>query len=242
VVDALRMKTEFDSGEKLERENIEEDDIESLLIQQIEFCNTILLNKASEVSPEDIAKLKHIINVLNPGVEIICCDYADVDVARLVNTRGFDFEKVALSPAWVGLFDKPLEEIEDEEEGETDEYGISTFVYYRRPAFDYNKFDSFVAKKWPKSVIRAKGICYFNDSPDMSYLFEQSGVQKIVKEAGQWLVTAPADELRQMAEAQPQILNDFDPEYGDRMIKIVFIGQNMDKEQICNDLDFCLAV
>jgi len=113
-------------------------------------------------------------------------------------------------------------------------------VYYRRPAIDIHKFDRFVATKWPKNIIRAKGLIYFSHNRDMSFLFEQAGVQKKLTESGLWFATAPEDELRKMVEYNPDILRDWDEHYGDRMVKLVFIGQNLDKEQLTRDLDECL--
>ena len=277
VVDALRMQSEFACGDDLARKDIGEEDIENLIIQQIEFCNIILLNKASEVSPEELGRIRQIIRTLQPGAEIIECDYADVDLSRIVNTGMFDFDKVATSAGWVRGIDSAVQEEpgghhhgdphgghhhgehhhgEDHEEsceghhgschhhhhdgGEVEEYGIGTFVYYRRPAFDINRFDNFVAKKWPSSVIRAKGICYFSDNTDMSYMFEQAGKQKLLREAGQWYATAPEEDRIQLMRQDPDFYKDWDEKYGDRMQKIVFIGQNMDKEQIVKDLDSCL--
>lgn len=270
VVDALRFQSEFACGDSLTNADIAEDDIENLIIQQVEFCNKILLNKASEVTPEELGRIRQIIKTIQPGAEIIECDYANIDLDLILNTRMFDFEKVATSAGWIRCIEGPVEEEEhhhhhdheheDEyehhhdhhdhecghhhhhhhDEGEADEYGISTFVYYRRRAFDINKFDYFVAKHWPKSVIRAKGVCYFSDSRDMSYLFEQAGKQKSIKEAGLWYATAPADELAELMKQEPGLMRDWDPEYGDRMQKIVFIGQKMDKEQIIKLLDDCL--
>lgn len=267
VVDALRFQSEFACGDSLTKADIAEDDIENLIIQQVEFCNKILLNKASEVTPEELGRIRQIIKTIQPGAEIIECDYANIDLDQILNTRMFDFEKVATSAGWIRGIEGPVEEEEhhhhhdheheDEHEhhhdhecscghhhhhgeGEAEEYGISTFVYYRRRAFDINKFDYFVAKHWPKSVIRAKGVCYFSDNRDMSYLFEQAGKQKSIKEAGLWYATAPADELAELMKQEPGLMRDWDPEYGDRMQKIVFIGQKMDKEQIIKLLDDCL--
>lgn len=265
VVDALRFQSEFACGDSLTKADIAEDDIENLIIQQVEFCNKILLNKASEVTPQELGRIRQIIKTIQPGAEIIECDYANIDLDLILNTRMFDFEKVATSAGWIRGIEGPVEEEEhhhhhdhecghdhhhDHEcscghhhhhgEGEAEEYGISTFVYYRRRAFDINKFDYFVAKHWPKSVIRAKGVCYFSDNRDMSYLFEQAGKQKSIKEAGLWYATAPADELAEMMKQEPGLMRDWDPEYGDRMQKIVFIGQKMDKEQIIKLLDDCL--
>lgn len=259
VVDALRMQSEFACGDSLTRKGLDEDDIENLLIQQIEFCNTVLLNKASEVAADELAKTKQIIRHLQPKAEIIECDYCDVDLDKIINTHLFDYERVATSAAWIHEIERIATDDEEREakadhhhhhhdeehehhhdEGEAEEYGIGTFVYYRRKAFDINKFDHFVARKWPKSVIRAKGICYFSDQRDMSYLFEQAGVQQKLSESGLWLATAPRDELQQMLAQDPGLLHDWDDTYGDRMIKIVFIGQHMDKSQIIRDLDDCL--
>lgn len=253
VVDALRLRDEFECGDGLVRDNLDEEDIESLIIQQIEFCNIVLLNKASEVSPDVRARISRIISSIQPSVRIVECDYGDIDFSVILNTRMFDFNTVSSSAGWVrGIESVPTGEEEaearghghhhghDHEEGEAEEYGIGTFVYYRRPAFDINKFDNFVIKHWPKEVIRAKGICYFTQDPDMSYLFEQAGRQKQLKEAGQWYATAPEDELEQLKASDPGFSRDWDEYYGDRMQKIVFIGRHMNIEQIKSDLDFCL--
>lgn len=260
VVDALRMKSEFECGNKLDKNTLEEDDIENLVIQQIEFCNIVLLNKASEVSRDDLNRIKSIINNLQPGVEIIECDYTNVDFEKILNTNKFDYYKVAGAAGWIRhIEDNSHHEHEHHHEhdcqcqGEChchdhhhghshgDEYGISTFVYYRRQSFDTNKFDRYVTSKWPENVIRAKGICYFSDNPDMTYLFEQAGVQKKLTEAGLWFATAPQDEFEELVRQDPSILKDWDEKYGDRMAKIVFIGQHLDTEQISKDLDDCLV-
>ena len=282
VVDALRMKSEFECGGKLDKNVIEEEDIANLVIQQIEFCNIVLLNKASEVSREDLNKIKSIINNLQPGVEIIECDYADIDLEKIINTHKFEYYKIAAAAGWIRHIEDngqqttdnshhshhkhhehehehehehhhhhDHEECHDENcpchhhhhhgHNHGDEYGISTFVYYRRQSFDTNKFDRFVTSKWPENIIRAKGICYFSDNPDMTYLFEQAGVQKKLTEAGLWFATAPQDELEELMRNDPSIMNDWDERYGDRMAKIVFIGQHLDEEQISKDLDECLV-
>ena len=274
VVDALRMAEEFGCGESLERKNLEEDDIENLIIQQIEFCNVILLNKASEVSPESLEKIKHIIREIQTKAQIIECDYADVDLEKLLDTNMFDYRQTESGAGWIRGLESDVHDEEhhheeheeehdhhhedheehedheghhhhhhdhDHEGGEVEEYGIGTFVYFRRPAFDLNKFDWFVSKKLPKSVIRAKGLCYFSDNTDMSCLFEQAGKQIMLREAGQWYATAPEEDLIRMMRQDPTIMKDWDAHYGDRMQKIVFIGQHMDKEQICKDLDECLV-
>ena len=244
VVDALRMQSEFNCGDALPLRNFDEDDIENLLIQQIEFCNIVILNKVAEVGKADLGRMKQIIRNLQPKADIIECNFCDFDLGKILDTGMFDFDQVATSAAWINEIEGDghhhEHELHDEEEGEAEEYGISTFVYYRRDPLDINRFDNYVAKHWPKSVIRAKGICYFDDEPDKCYLFEQAGLQKSIKDAGLWFATMPDDELADMMRRDPKLAEDWDPEYGDRMIKIVFIGQHMDKEGIAADLDNCL--
>ena len=242
VVDALRMKEEFASGDALRRPGIEEDDLESLVIQQIEFCNIVLLNKASEVSGEDLGELRGIVKALNPQAEVYECDYGDIPLDKIIGTRLFDFEKVATSAAWIAAMEGAEdEEIHNEESGEALEYNIGTYVYYRRPAMDINTLDWVVSKKWPSSIIRAKGICYFADEPDKCYLFEQSGSQKSVKEAGLWFATMPDDQLEEMMRIDKNLRRDWDPSYGDRMVKIVFIGRGLDPAAIDELMDSCLV-
>ena len=258
VVDALRMLDEFECGDKLMNQHLEEDDIENLVIQQIEFCNIILLNKASELTEEQLGKVRAIVRALQPKAQIIACDYCDVDLNLLLNTELFDFDTVAASASWIQEVEGSAEHHEhdddDEEEehhghhhhhhhdeGEALEYGIETFVYYRRRPFDINKFDFFVGKNWPKNVIRAKGICYFEDEYDSCYIFEQAGRQMSLRNAGDWFATMPADELRGMMERDANLRRDWDPTYGDRMQKLVFIGQHLDREAITRGLDFCLV-
>ena len=251
VVDALRLQDEFACGNDLTRKGIDEEDIENLIIQQIEFCNIILLNKAAEVKPEELERIKQIIRTLQPAAEIIECNYADVDLKKIIHTDLFDFERVATSAGWIRGIEKPATEEEEKEAhghhhhhhhegGEVEEYGIGTFVYYRRPAFDIHKFDHFIATRWSRNIIRAKGVCYFSHNRDMSFLFEQAGIQKKITEAGQWYATAPEEDMIELMRQEPGLLRDWDEQYGDRMLKIVFIGQNMDKEQIIRDLDKCL--
>ena len=275
VVDALRMKDEFAGGDDLMKNNIDEEDLASLVIQQIEFCNIILLNKAAEVEPKDLDKLKHIIKAIQPKAEIFECNYGDVDLDKIVNTRKFDWETVATSAGWIQEIeaernedhhehddhdddddDDELEHDEHEhhhhdhdhhhhhhhdDEGEAEEYGIGTFVYYSRKPFDLGLFDDFVARKWPRDVVRAKGICYFADERDMCYVFEQAGRQKTVKQAGQWIATMPKDQLDELLAREEQLRKEWDDKVGDRMIKIVFIGQHLQKEAICKELDKCLV-
>ena len=301
VVDALRLKSEFGAGDKLTAPNIGEEDLESLVIQQIEFCNIIVLNKISEVTREEADHIKQVIRALQPKAEIIEADYCDFDLDNILDTHLFNFERTVTSATWIQEIEKPVDEDHHDDhddhdhhghhhdhdhdhdhddehhhhhhdhddehhhhhhdhdedhdhdghhhhhhhhhhgEGEAEEYGIGTFVYFARKPFDINKFDWFVAKNWPKNIIRAKGICYFNDNTDMSYLFEQAGVQKKLTEAGQWYATAPEEELQRMLATEPGLQRDWDPKYGDRMEKLVFIGQNLDRKAITDALDACLT-
>ena len=270
VVDALRMKDEFANGDDLMKDDIDEEDLASLVIQQIEFCNIILLNKAAEVEPKELEKLKQIIRAIQPKAQIFECNYGDVDLDKIVNTHAFDWDTVATSAGWIQEIEaerngkKDEHDDHDDEEhhhhhhdhdhehhhhhdhdhdhegGEVEEYGIGTFVYYSRKPFDLGLFDEFVARKWPRDVVRAKGICYFADEKDMCYVFEQAGKQKTVKQAGQWLATMPKDQLDDLLAREEQLRKEWDPEVGDRMIKIVFIGQHLQKDAIKAELDKCL--
>jgi Putative GTPases (G3E family) len=239
VVDALRMRDEFGLGEELKKKDMEEEDLASLVIQQIEFCNIILLNKASEVSADELAHLKGIIREIQPKTQILECDYGNVDLDKLLNTGAFDFEEVAKSPRWVEAMEEE-DELENEESGEALEYGIETFVYYRRKAMNLGRFDEFVSTKWPRGVVRAKGMCYFHDEPDTCYLFEQAGKQFNITNAGQWFATMPEKELKEFMEQNASLRRDWDDNYGDRMQKIVFIGQNLNRTEIEAALDACL--
>ena len=239
VVDALRMKDEFACGDALKREDLDDEDLERLVIEQIEFCNLVLLNKVSEVSPEELGRVRAIVKTLNPGAEILECDYGDVDLDKLVNTGRFDFEKVATSAAWISEIEEDHHHHDDE--GEAEEYNIGTYVYCARPAMDLNKFDYAVARLWPKNIIRAKGLCYFSADIDKCYLYEQAGSQKTLREAGLWYAAMPKDRLAEMLLQDPVLQRDWDPQYGDRMQKIVFIGQKLDKTLIKEIMDSCLA-
>ena len=271
VVDALRLRDEFAGGNDLNKKDMAEDDLASLVIQQVEFCNMILLNKASEVSAQELDHIKAILRELQPKAEIITCDYCDVDLDRLINTNDFDFERVATSARWIEAVEGNDDDdehkhhdhehhdhehdhehghhhhdhehchgLENEEEGEALEYGIGTFVYKRRRPFNMVEFDQLIARLWPKSVIRCKGICYFGTERDMCYVFEQAGKQVSLSQAGQWYATMPAEEFEQFKAQNPSVMNDWDDTYGDRMQKLVFIGQNMDREAIETLLDACL--
>ena len=279
VCDALRLRDEFAEGNDLVRQDIGEDDLASLVIQQVEFCNKILLNKASMVTPDELARITAILHEIQPHADIVPCDFCDIDLNTLINTRTFNFDKVATSARWIEAVEgEEFEDhdddhdedehhhehdhddhddhdddhhghhchhhhhgLENEESGEALEYGISTFVWKRRKPLDMNKFDYIVAKKWPKSVVRCKGLCYFKGEEDFCYVFEQAGKQVQMRNAGQWYATMPADELEKFKQQNPAILRDWDDQYGDRMQKLVFIGQHMDREQIEKDLDSCLV-
>lgn len=270
VVDARRMCDEFSAGNDLMKKELDEDDIENLLIQQIEFCSFVLLNKAGDVSPEELQKVRTIVRALQPKAEIIECNYGDVDFDRILDTKDFDFDKVATSASWIAAIENEggdehhehdehhhdehhgekhshhhhhhhhHDHLENEEHGEALEYNIDTFVYYARRPFDLNFFDDFVARKWPKSIIRCKGLCYFDNEKDVCYVFEQAGKQVTLRNAGQWYATMPEFELREFLERNPRLKKDWEEPYGDRMQKLVFIGQNMDKAAIKAELDKCL--
>ena len=283
VVDALRLKDEFGCGGALLSADIDEEDIENLVIQQIEFCNIVLLNKASMVEPSELARVKQIIRTLQPKAEIVECDYCDVELDKILNTGMFDFDKVATSAAWI----REMENIEDDDddddddehhhhhddddhdehehhhhddddhdehehhhhhhhhhhhgEGEVEEYGIGTFVYKARRPFDLNRFDYFVARNWPKGIIRAKGICYFKSESEICYLFEQAGKQVSLNNAGQWYATMPDDELQELLMRDESLRRDWVDPYGDRQQKLVFIGQHLDREAITQALNDCLV-
>ena len=240
VVDALRLRDEFAAGDDLAgNRHFEEEDLASLVIQQIEFCNIILLNKAAEVSEEELNHISQVIRAIQPHAEIIPCNYCDVDLERLINTELFRFDEVAGSARWIEAVEADADD--EDELGEAYEYGIDTFVYYRRRPFDLGLFDEFVARHWPKSVIRCKGMCWFEEEYDMCYLFEQAGKQIGIKQAGQFIATMPKEELDVQLATDPMLRRDWDDEVGDRMQKLVFIGQNMDKQAICNALDACLV-
>ena len=266
VVDALRMRDEFGSGLDLTRQNIDEEDIENLVIQQIEFCNIVLLNKASEVTPDELGRIRQIVRTLQPKAAIIDTNFGDVELDKIINTGLFDFDSVATSATWIQEVEKHHDEDDDDDEeehehhhhdhehghehehhhhhhdeGEAEEYGIGTYVYYARRPFELGLFDEFVARKWPKGIIRAKGICYFRDEQETCYVFEQAGKQVSIRNAGQWYATMPKAELEQFMNQNPGLRRDWDEQYGDRMQKLVFIGQHLDKKLIARELDACLV-
>ena len=254
VVDALRMKDEFACGDALKKPHLDEEDIESLVIQQIEFCNIIILNKVSDVTPEELGRIRAIIRTLQPKAKIIECDYGNIDLEEILDTGMFQFDDVASSATWIQEVEHHDDDDDDDDhdheeghhhhhhdgEGEAEEYGIGTFVYQARRPFDLNSFDNFVAKKWPRNVIRAKGICYFSEEFDTCYLFEQAGRQFVLKNVGLWFATMPEEELIEKLREQPDLLRDWDRTYGDRMQKLVFIGQHLDKDFLQRELDNCL--
>lgn len=284
VVDAKRLSDEFNAGGDLLNEKIDEEDIENLVIQQIEFCDTIILNKVDEVSKEELDSVKDVIKALQPKADIIETNYSKVDLKDILETHKFDFEKAATSSGWYAELEKDTDYEEDEEEhkhecchehedgeehecchhhedgeehdcchkgeghckhhhhhhhdeGEVEEYGISTFVYYRREPMDRKKFYEYIGKAWPKKIIRVKGITYFADDKDMSYMFEQAGTLKDIMEAGPWLATESPKVQREVLDNNPDIEKDWDPFYGDRMVKLVFIGKGISKEEISKELD-----
>ena len=262
VVDALRLRDEFEGGEQLAHYVPKEEDLAALVIEQIEFSNIVLLNKASEVSEEELAHIKSIIRAIQPTAEIIETNYCDVDFDKILNTHMFDFDKTATSAAWIQEVEDAThhhhddDDDEDEHEhhhhhdhdhdhehGEHDhlaEFGIETYVYYARKPFDLGLFDEFVAAHWPKNVIRCKGMCYFAEEYDMCYLFEQAGRQFNLRKAGEWFATMPKEELMQLMADDAQLRKDWDEQYGDRMQKLVFIGQHLDKQALKTALDKCL--
>ena len=274
VVDALRIRDEFEEQLTANSQQLiaKEEDLAALVIEQIEFCNIILLNKASEVSEDELARIKSIIRAIQPTAEIIETNYCDVDLDKILNTHLFDFDKVATSAKWIQEIedahhhhdhDEDDDDDHDHDEHEHDEhdehhhhhhdhdhehgdhdhlaeFGIETYVYYERKPFDLGMFDEFVAQHWPKNVIRCKGMCYFAEEYDMCYLFEQAGRQFNIRKAGEWFATMPKEELMQLMADDPQLRKDWDPQYGDRMQKLVFIGQHLDKEAIKTALDNCL--
>ncbi|MBR2262257.1 MAG: GTP-binding protein [Paludibacteraceae bacterium] len=288
VVDVLRLSKEFANGDDLMHDP-DEEDLANLVIQQIEFCDVIILNKVNEVSAEELKEVKEVVRKLQPHAQILESNYAQIDLDEIINCHKFDMESISISAGWIQEMDKEVEQRDgddhdhehhhhdhdeddhehhhehedhhdhdhdhahhhdhdhehhhehhhdhDHDHGEVEEYGISSFVYYRRKPMNLNAFDYFVYKSWPKGVIRTKGITYFSENEDMSYLFEQAGTQKTLQEAGQWICTAPKNEQEMMLQQSPELRRDWDEKYGDKMVKLVFIGKNMDKKSICEALD-----
>ena len=264
VVDALRLRDEFDGGHALEHHVPKEEDLAALVTEQIEFCNIILLNKASEVSEDELAHIKSILRALQPTAEIIETNYCDVDFEKILHTGLFDFDRTATSATWIQEVEDAHHHHHDEDDDDDDdedeheehehhhhdhdheghdhlaEFGIETYVYFARKPFDLGRFDEFVAAHWPKEVIRCKGMCYFSEEYDMCYLFEQVGRQFNLRKAGEWFATMPKEELMQLMADDAQLRKDWDAQYGDRMQKLVFIGQHLDKQALKQALDYCL--
>ncbi len=238
VVDAKRLVDEFAGGDSLLNEDLDEDDIENLLVQQIEFCTTVVLNKIDEVTEEEKAKAIAVVKALQKDAKIIEASYGNVDVGEILDTHRFDYDKILDSPGWL----KAMEgEEENADEGESEEYGISTFVYQRLRPLDKSKFENFVFAKWPKEIIRAKGLFWVKEDPDTAYIFEQSGRQKTALDDGKWIAAYPPHQQKQILRDNPDIAAAWDPVYGDRINKIVFIGRDMDKKAICEAMDECVA-
>lgn len=272
VVDAKRLSDEFNQGENLLNDKIDEEDIENLIIQQIEFCDTIILNKIDEVTKEELASVTDVIKALQPSAEIIPTNYSKVELSKILETHKFNFDKAATSSGWYSSLENEtnLSSASDDEEehecscenkdehechchekghecghhhhhhhdeGEVEEYGISTFVYYRREPMGRKKFYEYIGKPWPKKIIRVKGITYFTDEKEMSYMFEQAGTLKDLTEAGLWLAEEDPKFQQEVLKANPDLEKDWDPFYKDRMVKLVFIGKNIDKKEIFKELD-----
>ena len=283
VTDALRLADEFGCGEALEHAERGEEDIENLVIQQLEFCDIVLLNKVDEVTPEQLDNIKAIIRKLQPHATIIDTNYCKVDLKQILDTGLFDFEKAVNSAGWMEEFDRTDNEEdadehhhhhnhdddddddddehdhdhdhdehehhhhhhhhhehgvgENDDEGTAEEYGIGTYVYYRRRPFDRLKFEDWANKDYGRMIIRSKGLVYFTDDNDMSYVYEQAGRQKYLTENGPWYATLPPVEIDRLLATDEKFAHDWDPEYGDRMIKLVFIGQKLDREKIKRELD-----
>ena len=271
VVDALRLRDEFledlsaISGQSTTHYVPKEEDLAALVTEQIEFCNIILLNKAAEVTPEELAHIKSILRAIQPKAEIIETNYCDVELDKILHTGMFDFDRTATSATWIQEVedahhhdhhdddddddehehehDEHEHHHHDHEHGEHDhlaEFGIDTYIYYARAPFDLGRFDEFVAAHWPKNIIRCKGMCYFSEEYDMCYLFEQAGRQFNLRKAGEWFATMPKEELMQLMADDAQLRHDWDDQYGDRMQKLVFIGQHLDKQSLKQALDNCL--
>lgn len=260
VVDALRLRDEFDGGEALEHHVPKEEDLAALVIEQIEFSNIILLNKAAEVTPDELARIKSIIRAIQPTAEIIETNYCDVAFEKILNTNLFDFDRTATSARWIQEVEDAHHHHDDDNDDDHEhhhhdhdydhdheyghdhlaEFGIDTYIYYARKPFDLGMFDEFVAAHWPKNVIRCKGMCYFAEEYDMCYLFEQAGKQFNLRKAGEWFATMPKEELMQLMADDAQLRADWDDQYGDRMQKLVFIGQHLDKQALKKALDNCL--
>ena len=294
VVDAARLVDEFAGGENLlKKDQIEEEDIESLLIQQIEFCSTLVINKVDLVSESDLAKVRKVVQALHPGVKVFETSHGDVPVKDILATGSFDFDEVYGAAGWCkALEEGELGDDEDDDddhdhhdheeheehehhhhhhdhdddddddddehehhehhghehhhhehrhEGESeDEYGIGTFIYYRRVPMNRNKLRAYV-KDWPKDIIRCKGLMWFGDEYDTAYVFETSGRQLLCGPYGKWIASAPASQRKQILAENPSIREDWDDQVGDRMIRLCIIGKNLNRKAIAAQLDELLC-
>ena len=237
VVDCARMYDEFHGGRDLLAEDIDEDDIEALLISQIEFCSTLVLNKVDTVTPEQLAELKAIVHSLQKDAVIVEATQGNVDLREVLDTGRFDFMKAYNSAAWIEAMEHP----EEHDDPEVLEYDIQTFVYHRRQPFDQAAFQNFVENHWPDCVVRAKGVLWSDLNPDMCYLFEQAGHQMRLTENGLFVDSAPEEEKRQILAETPEIMDQWDPEVGDRETKLCIIGRHMDKDAVAAKLDELLT-
>ena len=237
VVDCARMYDEFHGGRDLLADDIDEDDIEALLISQIEFCSTLVLNKTDTVTPEQLAELKAIVRSLQKDAVIVEAEQGNVDLREILDTGRFDFMKAYNSAAWIEAMEHP----EEHDDPEVLEYDIQTFVYHRRQPFDQAAFQNFVENHWPDCVVRAKGVLWSDLNPDMCYLFEQAGHQMRLTENGLFVDSAPEEEKRQILAETPEIMDQWDPEVGDRETKLCIIGRHMDKDAVAAKLDELLT-
>lgn len=237
VVDCARMYDEFHGGRDLLADDIDEDDIEALLISQIEFCSTLVLNKTDTVTPEQLAELKAIVRSLQKDAVIVEATQGNVDLKEILDTGRFDFMKAYNSAAWIEAMEHP----EEHDDPEVLEYDIQTFVYHRRQPFDQAAFQNFVENHWPDCVVRAKGVLWSDLNPDMCYLFEQAGHQMRLTENGLFVDSAPEEEKRQILAETPEIMDTWDPEVGDRETKLCIIGRHMDCEAVAAKLDELLT-
>ena len=235
VVDAARLAAEFGCGKKLERkkDEIAEDDIENLLIQQIEFCTRILLNKTDAVTAEQLSQIKAVIRKLQTEAPIFETQFGQIPLKEVIDTHSFDFKKASMSAGWIAALENP------EEETETEEYGISSFVYFRRRPFIKEKLWAY-SKDWPKEIIRCKGVLWYAEDPDMSVMFESAGILVQESEGGRWIASSTKGQIK-MALSDPDIKKLWDPKVGDRMVKLVLIGRHMNQEKLTKELDECLA-
>ena len=294
VVDAKRLVDEFSDGDQLLKKDMGEEDIESLLVQQIEFCSTLIINKKDLVTEDQMKKVRAVVTKLQPNVKVIETTRCQVPLEDLLATKRFDFEKVFESAGWVAELEKRAEEYDNDEEcdhdhehcdhdehdhhddehdhhehghhghhghdehgghghghhhhhhhehkhegADEDEYGIGSFVYYRRRPFSREKLEKY-AGVWPRNIIRSKGVVWFSDEQDMAYVFETSGRQIQAGASGRWLATASKREQEKILAQEPRMREEWDEKVGDRMIKLCIIGQKLDKKKICADLDALL--